>query len=165
VGVEKVVIGTAAVELPELVAEAAREFGNQSVVVCLDVKKSPAGRYDLHTQGGRRSANLDPVAFARRMEGEGAGELIVSSIDRDGTQTGYDLELTRAVTAAVRVPVIASGGAGRLDDFQLAVQEGGASAAAAGSLFVFHGKLRAVLISYPTPADLRAVFDTRGGEG
>ncbi len=157
-GVEKVIVNAAAVETPALVGAAAREFGSQSVVVCIDAKKSLFGRHEVHTHGGRRNAKLAPAAFAREMEDQGAGELVVHSIDRDGTMAGYDLELVRAVASAVRIPVIACGGAGRLDDLRAAVQEGGASAVAAGSLFVFHGKHRAVLISYPTQDALSALF-------
>ena len=157
-GVEKVVMSTAAVEDPALVLNAAREFGSQSVVVCMDVKRSILGRYELYTHGGRKNAKLDPVTFARRMEEAGAGEIIVNSIDRDGTMAGYDLKLISSVAASVRIPIIACGGAGNLADFHCAVSEGGASAVAAGSLFVFHGKHKAVLINYPSPSEIRGAF-------
>ena len=157
-GVEKIVVSTAAVQIPALVASAVRELGSQSVVVCLDVRRSLLGRYEVHTHGGRRNAKLDPVRFAKQMESEGAGELIVNSIDRDGTQSGYDLDLIRQVSGAVGVPVVACGGAGSLEDLGRAVREGGAAAVAAGSLFVFHGRHRAVLISYPSPEDLKHLF-------
>lgn len=162
VGVEKVVIGTSAARDPDFVARAADACGTQSVVVCLDVKRTLFGRYEVYTHGGRNATGREPVAFARRMEELGAGELVVNAIDRDGTMAGYDLELLKAVTAATTIPVIACGGAGRVEDFGAAVREGGASAVAAGSLFVFHGRHRAVLISYPAPGDLRAAF--AGGE-
>ncbi len=157
-GVEKVVFNTAAVEDAELVRDAAREFGSQSVVVCLDVKRGFAGRYELHTRGGRRNTRLDPVDFARRMEEMGAGEILVNSIDRDGTKAGYDLESIRKVSHAVTIPVIACGGAGTYDDLRGAIFDGGASAAAAGSLFVFHGRHNAVLISYPSQDEMRRIF-------
>lgn len=157
-GVEKVVMNTAAVEDATLARDAAREFGSQSVVVCMDVKRSLLGRHELYTHGGRRKTKLEPVAFAKRMEDTGVGEIIVNSIDRDGTMAGYDLALIHSVTSAVRIPVIACGGAGKLDDFRRAVLEGGASAVAAGSLFVFHGKQRAVLINYPSPEEIRETF-------
>jgi cyclase len=156
-GVEKVVMNTAAVEDVTLVRNAAQEFGSQSVVVCMDVKRSFLGRYELYIHGGRKNTKLYPVTFAKRMEDTGAGEIIVNSIDRDGTMVGYDLELTHSITSVVRIPVIACGGAGKLDDFRCAVSEGGASAVAAGSLFVFHGKHRAVLINYPVQM-IRGVF-------
>jgi imidazole glycerol-phosphate synthase subunit HisF len=163
VGVEKVVIATAAAADPNFVARAADACGSQSVVVCLDVKRTLFGRYEVYTHSGKRGTGKDPVAFARRMEELGAGELVVNAIDRDGTMAGYDLELLKSVTGAVQIPVIACGGAGRVEDFGAAVREGGASAVAAGSLFVFHGRHRAVLISYPAPGDLRVAFEGVAG--
>lgn len=157
-GVEKVVMNTAAVEDATLARDAAREFGSQSVVVCMDVKRSLLGRHELYTHGGRRKTKLEPVAFAKRMEDTGVGEIVVNSIDRDGTMAGYDLAIIHSVTSAVNIPVIACGGAGILDDFRRAVLEGGASAVAAGSLFVFHGRQRAVLINYPSPEEIRETF-------
>lgn len=162
-GVEKIVINTYAVEHPEFIAEAASLLGSQGVVVCLDVKRSLFGRYEVFTHSGRRGTKRDPVALARRLEENGVGELIINSIDRDGTMTGYDIELIKAVSDAVRVPVIACGGAGRIEDFAEAVDKGGASAVAAGSLFVFQGKHRAVLISFPSPSDLKRVFPLPSG--
>ena len=162
-GVEKVVICTAAVERPAFVSEVAREFGSQSIVVCMDVKKGLFGRYEVHTHGGRQNGRFAPAEFAREMEARGAGELIVNSIDRDGTQSGYDLGLVREVSSTVRVPVIACGGAGKLEDFRLAVTEGGASAVAAGSLFVFHGKLKTIVNSYPHGDALRSTFGATSG--
>jgi imidazole glycerol-phosphate synthase subunit HisF len=148
-GVEKVSLNTCAVENPSIIYEAAKLFGSQSIVVSIDVKKSLFGKYEIFTRGGKKSDKLDPVRFAVAMERAGAGEIFLNSIDRDGTMTGYDTELIKMVTESVKVPVIASGGAGKLEDFGLAVKDGGASAVAAGSFFVFQGKHRAVLISYP----------------
>ena len=159
-GVEKIVLGKRAVEDPNFVQEAARLFGNQSIIVCIDVKKSFLGSYEVRVSGGGERTGLDPIAFARRAEEMGAGEILVNSIDRDGTLEGYDIDLIRSVTKRVRVPVIASGGAGKIEDFRSAVQDGGASAVAAGSLFVFQGRHRAVLISYPSTEALKRVFDT-----
>ena len=159
VGIEKVVICSEAVKRPEFIGEVAREVGSQSVVVCLDVKRGWTGGAQLYTHGGRTAAKVDPVGFAARAEREGAGELLVNSIDRDGTMSGYDTRLLKAVTDAVRVPVIACGGAGTLQHLAEAVSGGGVSAVAAGSLFVFHGKHRAVLINYPDPATLGRLFD------
>jgi cyclase len=114
------------------------------------VKKNLFGKYRVFTHGGRKASKHDPVEFAVRMQEAGAGELFLNSIDRDGTMQGYDLDLIRRVSAAVSIPVIACGGAGSLDDFAAAVKQGGASAVSAGSLFVFQGKNRAVLITYPS---------------
>jgi cyclase len=157
-GVEKIVVNTQAVEDPAFVRQAAQLFGNQSVVVCMDVKRDIWGRQAVHTHGGRKRSRFTPVAFAQEMEAMGAGEIVVNSIDRDGTMQGYDIDLIRSVTQKVNVPVMACGGAGKLDDCVRAVREGGASAVAAGSMFVFYGEHRAVLISYPTQETLRGLF-------
>jgi cyclase len=159
-GVEKVVFSTRAAEDPALVSRAAAAFGSQSVVVCIDVKRTLLGRYEVWTRGGRQRHPQGAVAFARAMETAGAGEIMVNSIDRDGTREGFDLTLLSRVSEAVRVPVIACGGAGSVADLGTAVRQGGASAVAAGSLFVFHGRHRAVLISFPTRAELESTFRT-----
>jgi cyclase len=157
-GVEKIVINSHAIENPSFIGEASRAFGAQSVVVSIDVKKGLFGRYQTYCQSGRRKGEHDPVAFARSMEEIGAGELIIHAIDHDGTMGGYDLDITKAVSAAVKIPVIACGGAGTIDDLRKAVKEGGAAAVAAGSMFVFHGRHRAVLISYPDQGTLKRIF-------
>src|SRR5262249_4047132 len=138
-------------------SDLAREFGSQSVVVGLDVKRDWLRRPRVFTRCGGRRTSRELVAFAREMQERGAGELFVNSIDRDGTQQGYDVEVIRAVSDAVQIPVVACGGAGSVGHLGEAVRAG-ASAAAAGSLFVFTGPHRAVLINYPSPAELAAVF-------
>lgn len=157
-GVEKVAINTHAVEHPEFVTAAADVVGSSSVIVSIDVKRDFWGRYRVYTNGGRVATGLDPVVHAVEMERRGAGEILLNSIDRDGTMLGYDLDLIRRVTQAVGVPVVACGGAGRVEDLAAAVQEGGAAAAGAGSMFVFKGPHRAVLISYPPPDELRGLL-------
>lgn len=157
VGVEKVVLGTVALENPGIVREISSRVGAQSVVVCLDVRRNWLGRRHICVRSAQRDAGEDPVEFARKMEELGAGELIVQSVDRDGTRNGYDLDLIRSVTHSVRIPVVACGGAGSLTDFRAAL-EAGASAAAAGSQFVFYGRHRAVLITYPTANELAALL-------
>lgn len=157
-GVEKIVVNSYAAQNPEFIRQAADVFGSQSVVVCMDVKKSLFGKYEVFTQSARKSTRKNPVAFASEIAAMGAGEIIVNSIDRDGTMQGYDLELIKSVASTVDVPVVACGGAGKVEDFRAAVREGGASAVAAGSMFVFHGRHRAVLISYPTQNTLKQVF-------
>ena len=154
-GIEKVALNTSAVERPALVTEAAAEFGSQSVVVSVDVRRRWRGRDEVVTRGARKRTGLDPVAFAREAERVGAGELLVTSVDRDGTMRGYDMELIRRVTAAVGIPVVACGGAGSSRDLLAVIDEAGASAAAAGSMFVFTGRHRAVLISYVAVDDLK----------
>lgn len=157
-GFEKVCINTAAFENPDLVTQAARQFGSQSVVVSIDVRRNWRGQYEVVTWGGKKRIRMDPGEAARRAEELGAGEILLTSIDRDGTYQGYDLESLRRVTSAVRIPVIASGGAGNLSHFSQAVQLGGASAVAAGSFFVFHGPRRAVLINMPSAEAFDEVF-------
>ena len=152
-GFEKVVFNTAAHESPKLFAAASNLAGSSSVVGAMDVRRSIFGRYSVVTRCGARDSELEPAAFARRLVELGAGEIIVNSINRDGTMEGYDLELIRMVAAEVKVPVVAMGGAGRVSDFTAALSAG-ASAVAAGSMFVYHGKHRGVLISYPSAEQL-----------
>jgi cyclase len=137
-GADKVSVNTAAVERPELISEIAGEFGAQCVVVAIDARHRPDGTgWEVHTHGGRRPAGLDAVEWAERACELGGGEILLTSMDRDGTRDGYDLDLTRAVTDAVPVPVIASGGAGTLDHLADAVLMGGADAVLAASIFHF----------------------------
>ncbi|TDK30413.1 imidazole glycerol phosphate synthase subunit HisF [Rhizobium deserti] len=140
-GADKVAINSAAVNNPDFVAEAADKFGNQCIVVSIDAKRvSPvgeAGRWEIFTHGGRNATGLDALEFAERMVERGAGELLVTSMDRDGTKIGYDLELTRAIADSVRAPVIASGGVGTLDDLVAGIKQGHATAVLAASIFHF----------------------------
>jgi cyclase len=140
-GADKVGINTAAVFKPEFVREAAERFGSQCIVVAIDAKQvSAAGeplRWEIYTHGGRRPAGIDAVAWARRMVDYGAGEILLTSMDRDGTRDGFDLALTRAISDAVEVPVIASGGVGDLDHLVAGILEGGADAVLAASIFHF----------------------------
>ena len=149
-GLEKVVLCTAVHSNPRLIAEAAARFGSQSLVVCLDVKRQWLSGPRLRIKGGTVGAGIQPVEFARQVVDAGAGELLVYSIDRDGTYEGYDLELLRSISSAVTVPVIACGGARGIEDFQAAVHGAGCSAVAAGSVFVYKEKKQGVLINYPT---------------
>ena len=153
-GVEKVVLNTTAWREPAILRHASREFGAQAVVASIDVRRRLFGRYEVFVEGGSRSTGIDPVEYAQRMEAAGAGEILLTSIDRDGTMKGYELELIAKVTGAVGIPVIASGGAGSVSDFGAAIREGGAAAVAAGAMFVFHGPHRAVLITYPSVSEL-----------
>lgn len=157
-GAEKVVMNTAAFEDPGFVKAAAAEFGSQAIVVSLDVKAMPQGQYDTRTNSGQKSAGMTPVQAAQLMQEMGAGEIVLNSIDRDGTMQGYDIALIRQVADAIDVPLIALGGAGKPADLAAAAHEGHASAVAAGSLFVFHGSRRAVLINFPTPEEIERLF-------
>ena len=136
-GADKVAINSAAVARPELAAEMAERFGSQCVVGAIDARAIGAGRWEIYTHGGRRPTGIDAVDHARQLASLGAGELLVTSMDKDGTRSGYDLALTRAIAHAVPVPVIASGGVGTLDDLVAGVTQGGASAVLAASIFHF----------------------------
>jgi len=157
-GIEKIIVNTSALRNPALVTEISNEFGAQATVVCMDVVKKFIGGHEVASAAGRRKTGIKPLEHAVRMVELGAGEIIVNSVDRDGTQSGYDIPLIRSIADGVSVPVVALGGAGSSDDFKAAVTDGHASAVAAGSMFVFHGRHRAVLISYPSRAELESAL-------
>lgn len=148
-GIEKVAINSALVEDPAFVQAATARFGSSTIVGSIDAKRKRQGGYEVFIRGARKGTGVDPVLAAIRAEQLGVGEILLTAIDRDGTQEGYDLDLIRSVTRAVGVPVVASGGAGRIEDFRSAVKEAGASACAAGSMVVYFGRNRAVLINFP----------------
>jgi len=158
-GIEKVSLGAAAFEVPDLVRQAAIEFGVQAVVVTLDVRKRLMGRATVYIRNGQCDLKLSPAEAARSLEAQGAGELLLYSIDRDGTWSGLDLGLVEAVTHAASVPVVATGGAGSLEHIKLAVQQGGASAVAIGSMAVFQAQDLGVLIKFPSRNDQVAIFE------
>jgi imidazole glycerol-phosphate synthase subunit HisF len=153
-GVEKVVLNTSAFENPKLVSEGAAYVGSQSIVVSMDVKKNLWGKYKVFVKNGSKNTDIDPVEYAVQMQKAGAGELLLNSIERDGTFGGYDTELIKSVAKAVNIPLVAIGGAAQVEDFTKAVQSG-ASAVSAGSMFVFQRPHRAVLISYPSQKELK----------
>jgi imidazole glycerol-phosphate synthase subunit HisF len=157
-GVEKVIVNTSLHTDPEMVRKAADTFGSQAIVASIDVKRKLLGRREVFVKNGSVGTGLDPIAFARTAESLGVGEILLTAIDRDGTMSGYDIDLVAKVSQAVSVPVIASGGAGSVAHFAEAVNQGHASAVAAGAMFVFYGPHRAVLISYPDPKALRAAL-------
>ena len=157
-GADKVSINTAAITNPELVREAANHFGSQAIVVAIDAKQvgdANAPRWEIFTHGGRKPTGLDAVAWAQKMAQYGAGEILLTSMDRDGTRSGFDLALTRAVSDAVTIPVIASGGVGNLDDLVAGITEGHADAVLAASIFHF---------GQHTVADAKARLAARGIE-
>jgi len=163
-GVEKVALSAAALERPGLVAEIAECVGNQSVVVVVDVKKTvPDGGYEIWTHNGRKQTGLSPVEFVSRIERLGVGEIVINSIDNDGLMKGYDIDLAGTIRGKISVPLTVLGGAGSLDDIGRLISRYGIVGAAAGSLFVFKGIHKAVLINYPNRAEKDALIETYAG--
>jgi cyclase len=156
-GVEKIIINSYAIENPLFIRNLADMVGSQSVVVSIDVKKNFFGKYETYVLSGTTKTPWDPISWAQEAERLGAGEIILNSVDRDGTMKGYDISLIKNVSGSVNIPVVACGGAGTVNDFSTAVYEGGASAIAAGSMFVYYGKYRAVLINFPDDEELKSV--------
>ena len=157
-GAEKVVLNTGAIHHTEFVRQAADMFGSSTITVCIDVKKKFLGTEQVWTVGASKATGKSPVSVAVEMEKQGAGELIIQSIENDGMMQGYDIPLIRKISEAVTIPVVALGGAGTKIDFKQAIDEGYASAVAAGSMFVYHGPRNAVLVNYPTPEQLSELF-------
>lgn len=158
-GAEKIIINSRAFLQKNFINEAVQQFGSSTIAVSIDVKKEFLRGNTVYIKGGTQSTGKNPVEYAREIESEGAGEILINSIDRDGLMEGYDIELIKSISQSIRIPIIACGGAGKLSDFSLAVKQGGASAVAAGSFFVFHGKRRAVLITYPSYSEISTLFD------
>ena len=153
-GAEKVIINTCAVENPKFIREASDNFGSSTIVVCIDVKKKFFSGEVVWRNSGSKSSKYSPKDFAKIIEENGAGEIIIQSIDKDGTMSGYDLDLVKEISTAVAIPVVALGGAGNLEHMIEAYKKGFASALAAGSLFVFQGPNKGVLINYIEKSDL-----------
>jgi len=157
-GAEKIIINTQAFLGKNFLKDAVHQFGSSTIAVSVDVKREFLKGNIVYIKGGTQSTGINPVDYAREIENTGAGEILINSIDRDGVMEGYDIELIKSISNSIKIPLIACGGAGRLSDFGLAVKQGGASAAAAGSFFVFHGKRRAVLITYPSYSEISSLF-------
>lgn len=158
-GVEKVAVSSAAIDNPRLVSEGANRVGSQSIVVVMDVRKKTTGTgYDLCTHNATRVTGICPKSFARQMEESGAGELVINSIDRDGTMKGFDLDLICEVRDGLTIPMTVLGGAGSLSDIGNLYKQFGVVGAAAGSIFVFKGKYKAVLINYPDQIERDSIF-------
>ena len=155
VGIEKIILNSTAHTNTQLIGAAANLFGSQSIVASIDVKKNIFGKKLVFTEAGKFNTKYSAVDYAKRMEEAGAGEIVVTSIDREGTFTGFDIDLIKEVSNAVRIPVIASGGAASVNDFAKAVVEGKASAVAAGSMFVYQGELKGILINFPSQEELK----------
>lgn len=154
IGIEKVILNTGAVEKPEVVTQVARHFGSQAVIVSIDVKRDLLGHAKVRTHGGTRGSGLDVVQWAREAERLGAGEILLTSIEREGSWEGFDTELVRSVAQAVTVPVIAHGGCGSLQHVRSVVHEACASAVALGSMVVFQKRGMGVLVNFPSPQEL-----------
>lgn len=159
IGIEKIVINTYAHENPNFIREAANIAGSQSIVVSIDVKKNFFGKYEMFSHSGTKKIKKDPFIYIKEIEKMGAGEIVINSIDKDGTRTGFDIALIEKTSSLVNLPIIALGGAGSIEDLGEAVNKGGASGVAAGSMFVFYGKHRAVLITYPKYSELIKILD------
>lgn len=157
-GAEKVVINTKAALEPDFIRKASETFGSSTIVVCMDVKKKFLGKEQTWIMNGSKATGHDPVKFAQLMEDNGAGEIIIQSIARDGTMQGYDIALIRKISEAVKVPVVALGGAGTITHMKQAYQEAFANGLAAGSMFVYHGARRGILINYPEQQEIRNII-------
>ncbi len=163
-GVEKAILNTAVFRNPSFLAEASKEFGSSTIVVSMDVKRNLFGKPFVFVAGGKVNTGLRPAEYAKRCEDSGAGEILLTSIDQEGKYKGYDLKLIQEVAGPAGIPVIANGGARSVADFAEAITEGGASAVAAGSMFVFHGKLKGVLVNFPTQDELiKELYDAVTG--
>ena len=149
-GVEKVALSSSVIERPQLISEVAKSVGNQSVVVVLDVKKKRfSNNYDLYIHNGKKKTGIDPIEFAKKVEKLGCGEIVINSIDNEGTMKGFDFNIIDKIRNTVSIPITVLGGAGSLEDVGEVINKYGIIGVAAGSLFVFKGKYRAVLINYP----------------
>ncbi len=158
-GVEKIAVSSLAIENPEILPELVKRVGSQSVVVVADVKKKLFGnKYEVYINNARKSTGYEVVEFAKKMENAGIGEIVINSIDQDGVMKGYDMELIKKVREVVTIPMTVMGGAGTIDDIGNVISEHGIIGVAAGSLFVFKGKFRAVLINYPTKEEKRTLL-------
>lgn len=154
IGYEKIIMNTAFVKNSQLVQEAVRFSGSQSVVVSIDAKADLFGRYTCYMGDGQEKLQMDPIQLAKQAQELGAGEILLNSINRDGAMNGYDLKLVKNVADSVDIPVIACGGAGKMEDIKAVLQEGHADAAAAGSFFVYYGRNKAILITAPSEQEL-----------
>jgi imidazole glycerol-phosphate synthase subunit HisF len=158
-GAEKVIINTNAFRNPDFILTASETFGSSTIVVCIDVKKRFTGKEQTWILNGSKPTGISPGHFAQQMEEKGAGEIIIQSIDKDGTMNGYDIPLIRKISQSVRIPVVALGGAGNLGHMKQAYGEGFANGLAAGSMFVYHGARNGILINYPEKCEISKIFN------
>jgi cyclase len=161
IGFEKIVLNSAAIQTPSLVTQIAEHSGNQSVVGSIDVKKNIWGKYHVYTLDGTLKTNFDPIEWAQELESLGAGELLITSMNQDGTWKGFDVQITRQISDAVSIPVIANGGAGSIEDIGIVVNEGKASAVALGSMLVYQQKGMGVLVNFPDQNLLKEILNEK----
>lgn len=157
-GIEKIALSSAIIKNPRLVTQIAERVGSQSVVVVLDVKKKMLGGYEIYTHNGKNSSGINPIKFVKELELLGAGEIIINSIDQDGLMKGYDMTLIEKISESISLPLTVLGGAGSLADMEKVIDKHGVIGVAAGSLFVFKGPYKAVLINYPTKTEKNIIF-------
>lgn len=157
-GIEKIALSSAVLENPKIITEIADKVGSQSVIAVLDVKKKLLGGYEVYIHNGKKATGKDPLKFVEELQSLGVGEIIINSIDQDGVMKGYDLNLINKVRSKISVPLTVLGGAGSLEDIQKVIQAHGVIGVAAGSLFVFKGKYKAVLINYPVKSEKENLF-------
>ncbi|HBT93251.1 MAG TPA: imidazole glycerol phosphate synthase subunit HisF [Chitinophagaceae bacterium] len=159
-GIEKIALSSSVITNPKLIKEIAERVGSQSVIIVLDVKKKLLGRYEIYTHNGKKSTGINPITYAAELEKWGVGEIIINSIDNDGLMKGYDLELISKITQVITIPVTVLGGAGSISHIKQVIDEYGIIGVAAGSLFVFKGPYKAVLINYPDKTEKKNLFTT-----
>lgn len=157
-GIEKIALSSAVLHNPKLITEISNRVGAQSVIVVLDVKKKLLGGYEVYTHNGKKSTGINPFKFVEEAQKLGAGEIVINSIDKDGVMKGYDLDLIAKVREKISLPMTVLGGAGSLDDIEKVIDQHGVIGVAAGSLFVFKGPYKAVLINYPTQLEKNKIF-------
>ncbi|MBX9780077.1 MAG: AglZ/HisF2 family acetamidino modification protein [Chitinophagaceae bacterium] len=157
-GIEKIALSSSVIQNPNLVTQIAERVGSQSVIVVLDIKKKLLGGYEVCTHNGKKSTGINPVKFVKDLEQLGAGEIIINSIDQDGLMKGYDFNLIDKIAQTISIPLTVLGGAGSLSDIEKVIQKHGVIGVAAGSLFVFKGPYKAVLINYPTQVEKNKIF-------
>ena len=163
-GIEKIALSSAIVQNPGLVTKISERVGSQSVIVVLDIKKKLLGGYEVYTHNGKQPTGINPIKFAKELEQLGAGEIIINSIDQDGLMKGYDLNLIDKIAEVISIPLTVLGGAGTIFDIQNVVDRHGVIGVAAGSLFVFKGPYKAVLINYPTQVEKNKIFKIKNSE-
>jgi cyclase len=157
-GIEKIALSSSVIHNPQLITQIAMRVGSQSVIVVLDVKENLLGQYEIYTHNGKKPTGINPIKFVKELESLGVGEIVINSIDCDGIMNGYDLNLINKIAETISIPLTVLGGAGSLSDFEKVIEKHGVIGVAAGSLFVFKGPYKAVLINYPSRKEKNLIF-------